>query len=186
MVTAGEETTWIDPASSIASVTPGDTLRVEMLIQGMLMQSGNDAAYAVAVAAGRVIADDPQLSAREALNTFMEEVNRQLAQHRLAGTHFVTPDGLDAPGHHTTAADMLSIAILATENPTIRHYAGIAKSPVKLAEYQFSPAPGIPVLLCRCLWLKNRLYQQSRFLPAGYFLCARPLHDHRRLWLPYI
>lgn len=131
LVTAGEETTWIDPASSIASVAPGDTLRVEMLIQGMLMQSGNDAAHAVAVAAGRVIANNPQLSAREALNTFMEEVNRQLAQHKLAGTHFVTPDGLDAPGHHTTPADMLAIAILAAENPTIRHYAGISKSPVK-------------------------------------------------------
>ncbi len=131
LITAGEEATWIDPASSVASIAPGDTLNTEMLIQGMLMQSGNDAAYVAAVAAGRSIAADSSTLPRQALDIFMEEVNRQLDLCGISDTHFVTPDGLDAYGHYTTAADMLKIARLAVENPTIRHYAGIAKSPVK-------------------------------------------------------
>lgn len=130
LVTTGEETTWIDPASSVAHVTPGDTLSVELLVEGMLLQSGNDAAYALAVAAGRVIAGDAGLSARNALDTFMEEVNRQAQALGLENTHFVTPDGLDADGHRTTPEDMLKIALLAMEEPTLRHYASLPSDTV--------------------------------------------------------
>lgn len=130
LITAGEETSWIDPASSVAHVTAGDTLSVELLVEGMLLQSGNDAAYALAVAAGRAIAGNPGLSARNALNTFMEEVNRQAQDLGLQDTHFVTPDGLDADGHRTTPADMLKIALLVMEEPALRHYAGLPSDTV--------------------------------------------------------
>lgn len=130
LVTAGEETTWIDPASSIAFVTPGDTLSVERLVEGMLLQSGNDAAYALAAAAGRAIANDSDLSARQAVDTFMAQVNVQAQALGLADTHFVTPDGLDAEGHRTTAVDMLAIALLAMEDPIIRHYASVSSDTV--------------------------------------------------------
>lgn len=130
LITAGEEVTWIDPASSVAHVKPGDTLSAELLTEGMLLQSGNDAAYALAVAAGRVIAKDASLPARSALDVFMEEVNRQAQALGLADTHFVTPDGLDAEGHRTTAADMLKIALLVMEEPTLRHYAGVPRDTV--------------------------------------------------------
>jgi len=130
LITAGEETTWIDPASSVAHVKPGDTLSVELLVEGMLLQSGNDAAYALAVAAGRVIAEDAALSPRNALDTFMDEVNRQAQALGLENTHFVTPDGLDADGHRTTPADMLKIALLAMEESTLRHYASLPSDTV--------------------------------------------------------
>lgn len=130
LITAGEEVTWIDPASSVAFVKPGNTLSVELLVEGMLLQSGNDAAYALAVAAGRVIAREETLAARNALVVFMKEVNRQAQALGLENTHFVTPDGLDAEGHRTTASDMLKIALLVMEEPTLRHYAGVSKDTV--------------------------------------------------------
>lgn len=130
IVTCGKETTWIDPASSVAWVSPGDQVTVEMLIQGMMMQSGNDAAYATAVAAGRVLADDPAYNDKKALALFMEEVNIQAQALGLTGTHFATPDGLDTFDHYTTAEDMLAIALLAMEQPLLRHYSSLSKTSV--------------------------------------------------------
>ena len=126
-VTIGEEVTWIDPASSTSHVEPGDSISVALLIQGMMMQSGNDAAYATAVAAGRVIAGDPSMDAKRALDTFIAEMNTLAQAHGLTGSHFVTPDGLDADGHYTTPEDMLAIALLAMEEPLICHYAGLSQ-----------------------------------------------------------
>ena len=130
IVTCGKETTWIDPASSVAWVSPGDRVTVELLIQGMMMQSGNDAAYAAAAAAGRVLAGDPEYPAKQAVALFMEEVNSQAEALGLSGTHFATPDGLDAYDHYTTAADMLKIALLALEQPLLKHYTGLSKTSV--------------------------------------------------------
>lgn len=130
IITCGKETTWIDPASSVAWVTPGDRVTVELLIQGMLMQSGNDAAYAAAVATGKVLAKDPEYPAKQALALFMEEVNRQLQMHGLNGTHFATPDGLDTWDHYTTPEDMLAISLLVMEEPLLRHYSSLGKASV--------------------------------------------------------
>lgn len=123
IVTVGEETTWIDPQSSVASVKPGTSLTVKMLIQGMMMQSGNDAAYAAAVAAGKAICADPNATASDAYTAFMQEVNRQAEHLGLSCTHFENPDGIDAEGHYTTPADLIQIALLAMENPVIYTYA---------------------------------------------------------------
>lgn len=130
VITCGPETTWIDPASSLAWVGPGDRVTVEMLIQGMMMQSGNDAAYATAVAAGRALAQDPDYPARQAVTLFMEEVNVQAQTLGLTGTHFDTPDGLDTTTHYTTPQDMLSIALLVMEQPLLRHYSSLSQTSV--------------------------------------------------------
>jgi len=130
IVTCGAETTWIDPASSVAWVTPGDQVTVERLVEGMMMQSGNDAAYAMAAAAGRALAEDPGYPAKQAVALFMKQVNVQAKALGLTGTHFVTPDGLDAYDHYTTAEDMLSIALLAMEQPLLCHYSSLSKASV--------------------------------------------------------
>lgn len=125
MLTVGEEAGWIAADSSIAAVSEGCRLSAGMALQGMLMQSGNDAAYAIAVAAGRVIADDPTLAAKPAYDSFIAEMNRQLQQLGFTGTHFVNPDGYHAEEHYTTASDLLSITRLAMGEPLIREYCSI-------------------------------------------------------------
>ncbi|MBO5952603.1 MAG: D-alanyl-D-alanine carboxypeptidase [Oscillospiraceae bacterium] len=135
-VTAGEECTWIDPESSIAHVKPGNRLTVEMLVEGMLLQSGNDAAYTLAAAAGRAIRQDPALKPRAAIDAFMEQINVQAKALGLENTYFVTPDGLDANGHRTTCADMLKLCLTVMEQPLIRHYAGISQAQVKFESGQ--------------------------------------------------
>lgn len=155
-VTCGEETAWIDPDSSRAWVSPGDTMQVERLIQGMMMQSGNDAAYMLAVAAGKAIAGGEELTAAEALQVFMDYMNRRAWEQGLENTFFVTPDGTTAEGHHTTPADLLEIAKLALEEPLIRKYAACQKEQVAFVSGE------------KCEWINTNWMMD----PESQFYCA--------------
>ena len=134
-VTVGVEIGRIDFYSSIANLALGDVLTVEQLVAGMMLPSGNDAAYTLAVACGRALAQDPSLSVDDALARFMAEVNACAQAIGLKNTYFVTPDGDDAENHHSCAYDIMVMALLAYENPTIRYYA-------KLSEYSFTAPNG--------------------------------------------
>ena len=133
IITAGNEVDWIDPMSSRAWVGAGHQLTVEMLIQGMMMPSGNDAAYVVAVGGGRVLAEDPQLDSQMALNVFMDEMNAQARALGMVNSHFVNPDGIDAEGHYTTANDLAILATAVLQDELIMTYAGTAAAEVVFA-----------------------------------------------------
>lgn len=130
VVTVGEEITWIDPKSSRAWIDVGYELTVEMLIQGMIMPSGNDAAYTIAVAGGRVLAEDPALDAHQAFSLFINEMNSQANQLGMTNSHFVNPDGIDAENHYTTMNDLVILAKAVLKDDLIMKYAGMAKSDV--------------------------------------------------------
>ena len=70
IVTVGNEIYMIDPQSSRAYLTVGTRLTMENLLQAMLLPSGNDAAYAVAVQVGRLIEGNEQLDRSAALAVF--------------------------------------------------------------------------------------------------------------------
>lgn len=75
LITPGGEVNLIAADSSVAYVKTYHTLSVEMLIEGMLLPSGNDAAYALAGAAGRRISGNPDLDGAKAIKVFMEGMN---------------------------------------------------------------------------------------------------------------
>jgi len=126
-IIVGEEVNWIDPDSSRAQLKPGYRITAEMCVQAMIIRSGNDAAYTWAVAAGRVIAGNPELDRQAAYDAFIAEMNRQAAILGLSGTHFQNPDGITADGHFMTMTDLLKIADLAMQTPIIRESAAIRK-----------------------------------------------------------
>lgn len=130
VITAGEEVTMIDPESSVAFIYQGQQITVEMCVEGMLLQSGNDAAYALAVAAGRAISQNPELSVTAAIGVFAGKMNELALENGLENTHFSNPDGIDTPGHYTSLADLVKISLLAMEQPLIRKYAAMATDSV--------------------------------------------------------
>lgn len=125
VVTAGEEVTWLEENASVAAVFVDYRLTVDMLVEGIMLQSGNDAALALSVAAGRAIAQDPQLEAQRALDIFMAEMNAQAQKCGLTNTYFLYPDGRDAEGHYSSPADLLTIAKLALDNPVVMRHAKV-------------------------------------------------------------
>ena len=120
VVTVGEEAGWVAKDSSVAAVSEGCRLSAGLILQGMLMQSGNDAAYAIAVAAGRAIKGDDTLAAKPAYDAFIAEMNRQLESLGFTATHFTNPDGYHDDDHYTTPAELLRITQLAVTEPLIR------------------------------------------------------------------
>jgi D-alanyl-D-alanine carboxypeptidase (penicillin-binding protein 5/6) len=78
---------------------------VDILLKGMIVQSGNDATIALA----------EQIGGTEA--AFAQMMNEYARRLGLTGTHYVNSDGLPSPEHYTTARDVASLA-----NALIRDY----------------------------------------------------------------
>lgn len=117
--TVGDEVHMIAPDSSRAYLTVGTRLTLEQLLQALLLPSGNDAAYVLAVQVGRVIADNPSLDKQAAIQLFLEKMNDKAKALGCAGTHFANPDGIHRDDHYTTAADILRIATCALQQNTL-------------------------------------------------------------------
>ncbi len=127
ILTIGDEVYMIDPQSSRAYLTVGTRLTMENLLQALLLPSGNDAAYSVAVQVGRLIADNESLDKTAAINRFCDEMNKKATALGCTNSHFENPDGIHSANHYTTAADMLKIAAAALQNDMI---ANIVSTPV--------------------------------------------------------
>lgn len=123
-VVVGAEITMIDPDSTTASLQQGDVLTVQELVGGMLLPSGNDAAYVLAAAAGRAILEDPDCSAWTAVDAFVKEMNHQAQVLGMTGSHFCNPDGIHNDDHYLTLADMALLGKMSLESPVVMDYAG--------------------------------------------------------------
>ena len=123
VVTAGKELGLLQPGSSTAWIAYGSRLTAEMLVEAMLLPSGNDAAFVLAAAAGRALLDKEKASAKDAVAAFMEEVNRRGQALGLANTHFETPDGYHRDNHYSCPGDLSTIGELALSNVIIASYA---------------------------------------------------------------
>lgn len=86
----------------------GEVLTIQELLYGLMLRSGNDAAVALAIYCGGTV------------EGFAELMNDKARNLGLRNTHFVNPNGLDAPGHYSTARDLAVLAAYAMENPVFR------------------------------------------------------------------
>jgi serine-type D-Ala-D-Ala carboxypeptidase (penicillin-binding protein 5/6) len=87
---------------------PGQEITVSDLVKGAMIQSANDAADALALATA------PSFPA------FAELMNAKAKQLGLTDSHFVRPDGLDAPGEYSSARDVTKLALAAMRIPAVR------------------------------------------------------------------
>jgi serine-type D-Ala-D-Ala carboxypeptidase (penicillin-binding protein 5/6) len=87
----------------------GERISVRDLVEAALIQSANDAAWALADHVGH-----------GSETRFVALMNRRARQLGLDDSHFVRPDGLDAPGHVSSARDMTTLARLLMQKPVVR------------------------------------------------------------------
>lgn len=85
----------------------GDKVKVKDLLYGLMLCSGNDAAVALAEHIGGSV------------ENFAELMNQKAKELKLKDTHFVTPHGLDAEEHYTTAYELAIITNYALNIPEI-------------------------------------------------------------------
>lgn len=86
----------------------GEKVTVLELLYGVLLESGNDAAAALAYHVAGGIAE------------FAEMMNERAGSLGLDNTHFTNPHGLDDEGHYSSAADLAIIMAEAIKNDAFR------------------------------------------------------------------
>ncbi len=121
MFTVGNEIDLVAKDASKANLAKGDVLNFVQLTDAVLLPSGNDAAYVMAVGTARAYMNDENLSVAESLNLFATLMNQKAAELGCTGSNFVVPDGYHNPNHYTTASDMLKIAINSYKVDIIRN-----------------------------------------------------------------
>jgi D-alanyl-D-alanine carboxypeptidase (penicillin-binding protein 5/6) len=93
---------------SSAWIMQGDVASLYDLLVGLMVNSGNDAAVAIAEnVAGDVF-------------TFVDMMNTKAQELGMKNTHFVDPNGLGEDGLHSTAEDYLILTRYAMRNETFR------------------------------------------------------------------
>lgn len=90
---------------SSIDLSAGEKLTLRELLYGMMLNSGNDAAIAVAEHIGGSV------------ENFVGMMNEKAEELGLTGTSFKSPHGLDATGHYSTAKELALLTRYALKNP---------------------------------------------------------------------
>jgi D-alanyl-D-alanine carboxypeptidase (penicillin-binding protein 5/6) len=93
---------------SAIDLVPGQRMSVRDLLRGLLIESGNDAAMALAVG----------VSGSE--RAFVRLMNRRARQLGLRNTHYANPIGLDEAGGYSSARDLVKLATFLRTKPFFR------------------------------------------------------------------
>ena len=102
VVTIQEEDTRTE--GSALYLRPGEDVKLETLLYGLLLRSGNDAALAIARHCGGSV------------DSFVEQMNRRARELGMVNSSFANPNGLNEEGHYSTARDMALLARACLEN----------------------------------------------------------------------
>ncbi len=94
-------------SGSTMGLKPGEQLSFRSLLYGMLLNSGNDAAYTIAQ------------NYSGGLDAFVSAMNEKAVSLGLLNTHFTNPAGFDSLDHYSSADDLAKIASTAIENPQL-------------------------------------------------------------------
>ncbi|PTQ55900.1 MAG: D-alanyl-D-alanine carboxypeptidase [Candidatus Carbobacillus altaicus] len=147
VVTASPRAVGVDGSSIY--LQQGETMRLNDLLYGLMLRSGNDAAVAIAEHIG---GSEPG---------FVQLMNEKAAWLGLSHTHFVNPHGLDEEGHYSSARDLAVLSAYALKNPVFQEIVKTTKTT--------APLPGAA---WERLWInKNkllRLYPGADGIKTGY------------------
>lgn len=89
-------------------IVAGECLSADNIITGMLMESDNGAAVAIAEAVDGSVSQ------------FVQRMNERAQEIGMSNTHFVNPNGLTEANHYSTARDMAKLARFAMNNKKFR------------------------------------------------------------------
>jgi D-alanyl-D-alanine carboxypeptidase len=107
VVTVSRRTSQV--GESTINLRPGERVAVRDLIEAALIQSANDAAWALAEHVGG-----------GSVPRFVAMMNAKAQALGLRNTHFANPSGLDQQGHYSTARDVTRLALVAMRKPIVR------------------------------------------------------------------
>jgi serine-type D-Ala-D-Ala carboxypeptidase (penicillin-binding protein 5/6) len=121
--------------SGVGMLPRGKLIRVETMLHGLLLPSGNDAAIALA-----------QRAAGGSVRRFVRLMNRRAAAMGLTCSRFSTPSGFRDAGNHSCAGDLAALARAVLRTPRlariVRRRSAVLRFPIrggKLYLYNTNP-----------------------------------------------
>lgn len=102
----------------------GDKVKMDNLMKGLLMSSGNDAAIAIAEHVGGSVEE------------FCNMMNKRAIELGAQNTNFTTPHGLDNDEHYTTLHDLLIFSKYFMQIPYLREIANTEQTIIKINNYE--------------------------------------------------
>lgn len=122
----------------------GEKLTLLDLLYGLMLESANDAAQAIAICVSGSV------------EAFAEKMNEKARQIGLVNTHFVNPHGLQADQHYSTARDLSLLMRICLQNELFRELSATKTKTI--------PAPAGK---CRYLANHNKLLRSYEYCIAG-------------------
>ena len=119
MVVASKQATTVSP--NIVGLLAGHAYKVSDLFTALLTISANDAAMALAQATG-------------SLSQGMADINAEARHLQADDTVAVTPNGLDAPGQHTSAYDLALFGRQGLQMPAFLRYDRTTSGPFRISQ----------------------------------------------------
>jgi serine-type D-Ala-D-Ala carboxypeptidase (penicillin-binding protein 5/6) len=144
MVKVSEKATYTEGSS--VYLKPGELIKLEDLVYGLMMRSGNDAATAIAEYVGGSV------------DGFVFLMNQKATEIGMSNTHFTNPHGLDDhKDHYSTAYDMAKLTQYAMKNEKYR----------KIVSTKVYRAPNPTEKWDRVWRNKNRLLTKYKYTTGG-------------------
>ncbi len=134
-------------------LSPGEKITIRDLLYGLMLESGNDAASALAVAC---------CGSTEA---FAEKMNTKAKELGLISTSFKNPHGLSADGHYTTAYELAKITYHAMKNPVFRQI-------TSTKNYTVTNSEGVPTHYFANHNKMLRTYSGANGVKTGYTIAS--------------
>ena len=104
---------------STMNLSAGERLTTADLLRGLLLASANDAAATLAVRIGGTE------------KRFVALMNARARQLGLDDTHYANPVGLDAPGNHSRAEDLVKLTLILRRNAFFRDVTNLPRATLK-------------------------------------------------------
>jgi D-alanyl-D-alanine carboxypeptidase len=121
---------------TLMGLVSGEQITIEHLLYGALVESGNDAAYALAE------------HDSSGVDGFVAKMNAKASSLFLSHTHYQNPIGFDDPAQYTTARDLARLTRIALHNDEINKIVGTVSITVPDITYSiFHPLKNVNQLL---------------------------------------
>eukprot|EP01017_Pseudomicrothorax_dubius_P027307 TRINITY_DN3126_c0_g1_i8.p1 TRINITY_DN3126_c0_g1~~TRINITY_DN3126_c0_g1_i8.p1 ORF type:complete len:259 (+),score=30.81 TRINITY_DN3126_c0_g1_i8:798-1574(+) len=117
-----------------ANLKKGDFISLWDLLHGLMLPSGNDAAWTLAEGLGNLLQVEERKNLRypelfevnpeESVHYFVHEMNRTAKELKMRDTSYTNPHGLSDFRNRSTAADLAKLGSAAMKDPTFRQIVG--------------------------------------------------------------
>lgn len=134
--TVGDELTLVPPDSSLAYISIGERISLHDLLYGLMLPSGNDVGYTIAVNVARIVSGDSKMSNEDSIKYFAKLMNKMAERIGMENSNFIVPDGFHDSNHYVTTKDMMKLLLYTDNYPLIKEVSSTYKYEVTVESGQ--------------------------------------------------